>query len=199
MQDQDPAVWSASALDAMRRATLTRYRLLPFLYTLFYEAKVYNRIPVRPLFMLYDYLLTAALLISVMQFKRRATLILRCFIKSLQRLLLNYLLINSAPFDATADRIDRQFMWGDALLVSPVTEAGARSVIAYFPRSTVRDPLGTAVWYDLLSGREEVGPASRAGPWVELDAPLSVIPLHLRGGSIVPTQLPGVTTILSCA
>ena len=105
--------------------------------------------------------------------------------------------MNSAPFDATADRIDRQFLWGDALLVSPVTEAGARSVTAYLPRSTVHDAFGSAVWYELLSGREEVGPASRAGPWVELDAPLSAIPLHLRGGSIVPTQLPGVTTLLS--
>ena len=52
-QDQDPASFSESALLAMRNATVRRYQLLPFLYTLFARAAVFNELPIRPLFMLY--------------------------------------------------------------------------------------------------------------------------------------------------
>lgn len=46
------------------------------------------------------------------------------------------------PEDASTHRMDRQVMVGDALLVSPVLEQGARSVKAYFP--------GGTTWYDMF-------------------------------------------------
>ena len=49
-QDQDPAVWSEAAVDAMRDALLLRYRLLPFLYTLFHFAHANGSTVARPLF-----------------------------------------------------------------------------------------------------------------------------------------------------
>ena len=52
-QDQDPAAFSESAMFAMRNATVLRYQLLPFLYTLFARAAIFNELPIRPLFMLY--------------------------------------------------------------------------------------------------------------------------------------------------
>ena len=53
-QDQDPAVWSDEAVDAMRDALLLRYQLLPFLYTLFHFAHANGSTVARPLFFEYD-------------------------------------------------------------------------------------------------------------------------------------------------
>lgn len=51
------------------------------------------------------------------------------------------------PADPAARTIDRQFMVGDALLVSPVLEQGASSVDAYFP---------PGAWHSLWDGGEAV-------------------------------------------
>jgi hypothetical protein len=73
-------------------------------------------------------------------------------------------------------------MLGGALLVSPVLTQGATSVSAYFPAGT---------WFDFFSG----APAGVTVPgWNTLQAPLSVIPVHQRGGYIVPLQVPNMTT-----
>ena len=49
-QDQDPAVWNETAVDAIRDALLLRYQLLPFLYTLFHFAHTNGSTVARPLF-----------------------------------------------------------------------------------------------------------------------------------------------------
>ncbi|KAK7508003.1 hypothetical protein BaRGS_00000968 [Batillaria attramentaria] len=85
-----------------------------------------------------------------------------------------------ALFDKT-EAIDRQFMWGDELLVSPVLEEGATTVQAYFPEG---------VWYDLYGKRVNV----TGGEYVELPAPLSTINVHVRGGSIIPVLPAALTT-----
>ncbi|GAV02489.1 hypothetical protein RvY_13049 [Ramazzottius varieornatus] len=46
--DQDPAQWPLVA-DVSKKALAIRYRLLPYLYTLFYEAHVYGQTVIRPL------------------------------------------------------------------------------------------------------------------------------------------------------
>jgi lysosomal alpha-glucosidase len=84
-------------------------------------------------------------------------------------------------YDEETWNVDRQFMWGGALLVTPVLEENATSVRGYFPPG-VR-------WFDLRSGREMI-----THGYVTLDAPLSTIPLHVRGGSIIPMQEPNTTT-----
>ncbi|CAF3950314.1 unnamed protein product, partial [Rotaria sp. Silwood2] len=48
--DQDPAVWSPSALSIMIKALRIRYTLLPYYYTLFYKAHTIGSTVIRPLF-----------------------------------------------------------------------------------------------------------------------------------------------------
>lgn len=86
------------------------------------------------------------------------------------------------PNDPVVYNIERQFLVGAALLVSPVLEKGAETVLAYVPPADR--------WYAFPVGTEE----HRQG-WVEFEAPLEKIPVHIRGGSIVPMWTrPGLTT-----
>lgn len=47
--DQDPAVWPDTVAQSGRKALNIRYRLLPYLYTLFYQSHLYGSTVVRPL------------------------------------------------------------------------------------------------------------------------------------------------------
>lgn len=82
--------------------------------------------------------------------------------------------------------IHRQFMVGDALLVSPVLEQGADSVQAFFPPGT---------WHSMW-GDGEVVSSEDGGETVTVRAPLGEIPvpLHLRGGTAVWMQRDALTT-----
>lgn len=53
---------------AMRNATVHRYELLPFLYTLFARAAILNEPPIRPLFMVYVYLLLQSMNRHILKF-----------------------------------------------------------------------------------------------------------------------------------
>jgi alpha-D-xyloside xylohydrolase len=75
--------------------------------------------------------------------------------------------------DARARRIDDEYMFGPAFLVSPVTEAKARTRTVYLP-----DALG---WYDFWTGVAMAGKQT-----IEAPAPYDAIPLFVRAGSIVP-------------
>ncbi|XP_040499843.1 probable maltase-glucoamylase 2 [Ursus maritimus] len=77
--------------------------------------------------------------------------------------------------------IDRQFMLGPALLISPVLESNTSEISAYFPG---------ARWYDYSM---ESGSVS-TGEWKALSAPLDHINLHIRGGYILPWQEPAMNT-----
>ncbi|KAK1330757.1 hypothetical protein QTO34_008695 [Cnephaeus nilssonii] len=102
------------------------------------------------------------------------------------------------PEDPRTWPVDRQLLWGEALLITPVLEAGHVEVTGYFPAGT---------WYDLQTVPVEalgslpppppapLKPAIHSeGQWVTLPAPLDTINLHLRAGHIVPLQGPGLTT-----
>eukprot|EP01027_Heterolobosea_sp_BB2_P019554 GEZU01027469.1.p1 GENE.GEZU01027469.1~~GEZU01027469.1.p1 ORF type:complete len:327 (+),score=82.64 GEZU01027469.1:837-1817(+) len=79
--------------------------------------------------------------------------------------------------------IDRQFLVGEALMVSPVLDEGNTTVSAYFPQ---------ALWYDYYSG-ELMKPDENQ--WLTLEAPIDVINAHVRGGFIIPTNSnPQLTT-----
>lgn len=85
------------------------------------------------------------------------------------------------PTDPNTWTIDRQFLWGEALLITPVLEQGKTEVNGYFPSGT---------WYSLLTGVQ----LQSKGQWVTLPAPMDTINVHVRGGYILPLQLPGMTT-----
>jgi len=75
--------------------------------------------------------------------------------------------------DTETWNIGDQFMFGPALLVSPVLEAGATDRRVYLPKGTQ--------WVDFWTGRTTTG-----GVYVQAAAPLERIPLYVRAGSILP-------------
>jgi alpha-D-xyloside xylohydrolase len=87
-----------------------------------------------------------------------------------------YTIMRPLVFDFQNDTmvygIKDQFMFGPALLVNPVTATGATSRSVYLPAGT---------WYDFWTGSTTMG-----GTTSTANAPLSQIPIYVRGGSIVP-------------
>lgn len=80
------------------------------------------------------------------------------------------------PQDKNTFAIDSQFFYGDSILVSPVTEKGATSVDAYFPKD---------LFYDWYTGK----PLQGEGKKITLkDIKTSDIPLHVRGGTVTPIR-----------
>ncbi|MBV9613555.1 MAG: DUF5110 domain-containing protein [Acidobacteriaceae bacterium] len=75
--------------------------------------------------------------------------------------------------DPRVAAIGDQFMFGPAILVSPITEEGATTRSLYLPAAQA--------WYDFWSG-EKLDGARR----ITADAPLDRIPLYVRAGSILP-------------
>ncbi|PWA00097.1 hypothetical protein BB558_001309 [Smittium angustum] len=82
--------------------------------------------------------------------------------------------------DANTFAIDAQFMIGEGILISPVVSENATTVDAYIPKG---------IWYDWYNYSPVVG----MGQNVTLDAPINHVNVHIRGGSIIPTQTPGKT------
>ncbi|HNY32166.1 MAG TPA: glycoside hydrolase family 31 protein [Fibrobacteria bacterium] len=74
--------------------------------------------------------------------------------------------------DPNVKSVGNQFMYGPAIMVSPVTTEGATSRQVYFPAGR---------WFDFWTGQLRNG-----GVTLSTNAPLSRIPLHVRAGSIVP-------------
>lgn len=88
------------------------------------------------------------------------------------------------PKDVKTYGIDRQFLWGRSLLVTPVLEPGVDHVVSYFPEG---------LWYDYYTGDSVIS----KGEKLNLSAPIDKINLHLRQGSIIPTQEPKLTLWVS--
>ena len=77
------------------------------------------------------------------------------------------------PADMKARDIDDQYLFGDALLVAPVSEYKARERGVYFP--------GTTRWYDFTTGQ-----AYRGGTRATVAAPYGRMPLFVRAGAVLP-------------
>ncbi|XP_031442858.1 lysosomal alpha-glucosidase-like [Clupea harengus] len=88
------------------------------------------------------------------------------------------------PRDQRTYALDKQFLWGKSLLVTPVLEPSVEYVLGYFPKG---------LWYDFYTGDS----LASSGEDIKLDAPLDKINLHLREGSIIPTQRPNITLWVS--
>ncbi|HKA02654.1 MAG TPA: TIM-barrel domain-containing protein [Candidatus Solibacter sp.] len=66
-----------------------------------------------------------------------------------------------------------EYLWGRDILVAPVVEQGATSRKLYLPRGT---------WYDWWTGESQQG-----GREITRDVDLSITPLYVRAGAIIPT------------
>ncbi|KAI8928814.1 glycosyl hydrolases family 31-domain-containing protein [Entophlyctis helioformis] len=116
--------------DAVRR----RYKLLPYIYTLFAEASRTGMPVMRPL-------------------------------------------VAEFADDEATFALDDQYLLGSALLIKPVTAKDQASVDVYLPK--------TSLWYNYETlGR--VAPDAKG--MFTLETPLDVVPVFLRGGSIVPRR-----------
>jgi alpha-D-xyloside xylohydrolase len=82
-------------------------------------------------------------------------------------------LVMDFPQDKLARNTDDEFMFGQALLVSPVTEPGATSRPVYLPAGSS--------WLDFWTGKSIPG-----GSVITARSPIDVLPLFVRAGSIVP-------------
>ena len=91
------------------------------------------------------------------------------------------------PHDPTLAGADRQFFLGPAILVTPVLDQGATSVMGVFPGSGAGE-----VYYDWYS--QMAVEAGQAGENVTIPAPLGHIPVYVRGGYIVPMQEAAMVT-----
>ncbi len=74
--------------------------------------------------------------------------------------------------DVVAQNTGDEYLFGPAILVSPVYTQGATSRSVYLPAAT---------WYDFWTGEKIAG-----GQRITADAPLAKLPLYVRAGSIVP-------------
>ncbi|CAF5129605.1 unnamed protein product, partial [Rotaria magnacalcarata] len=85
--------------------------------------------------------------------------------------------------DENTFSIDQQFLVGRALLVSPNLLPQSDVVHAYIPKD---------VWYEFPSGVK----LNSVGQFVDLDAPITKLNVHVRGGFIIPMQIPGDNLVL---
>ncbi len=74
--------------------------------------------------------------------------------------------------DVEAQNTGDEYLFGPAILVSPVTTQGATSRTVYLPKAT---------WYDFWTGAKVDGEKR-----IDADAPLAKLPLYVRAGSIIP-------------
>lgn len=82
--------------------------------------------------------------------------------------------------------IDKQFLWGPALLICPILEQGQTVLNLYLPKSR---------WFDFYTG-ELVTEKGGAGHQISV-TPDSKIPLFVQGGHIIPLQQPANNTVFS--
>lgn len=80
-------------------------------------------------------------------------------------LVLNY------PTDPRVWDLADEYLWGDDLLVAPVTKEGARRWAVYLPEGS---------WYDYWTWEQHDGERG-----IEVDAPLDRLPLFVREGAVI--------------
>ena len=76
------------------------------------------------------------------------------------------------PDDPIARGLGNEYLWGPDLLVAPVFEPGATSREVYLPAGT---------WYDWWTGEPQAG-----GRSVRRNVDLSILPIYVRAGAIIP-------------
>lgn len=127
---QDPAGFDTTFALISREVLHIRYRLLPYLYTLFYESRKTGATVMRPL--MFEYVARQVIVyckkILGLTYSNIQNILLS--INNIKMKLGNILLYmltyygvkfyNRFPLDKVCRTIDRQFLWGSAFLISPV-------------------------------------------------------------------------------
>jgi alpha-glucosidase len=86
------------------------------------------------------------------------------------------------PRDTATFGIDLQFLFGDSILVSPVTGENITTVTIYLPKDK---------FYDFAT----FAPVEGTGQNITLtDVNFTMIPLHIRGGAVFPLRTAGAMT-----
>eukprot|EP00118_Oscarella_pearsei_P003129 m.13084 g.13084 ORF g.13084 m.13084 type:complete len:957 (+) comp24471_c0_seq2:156-3026(+) len=80
------------------------------------------------------------------------------------------------------------FLWGGGLLIVPVLKKNAKNVVVKFP---------DADWFDFKTGEPSAQYTGHGSQLVTLPTDLNSTLLFVRGGFIIPTQLPSTTTAAS--
>ncbi|KAK8058734.1 nuclease-like protein [Apiospora phragmitis] len=93
------------------------------------------------------------------------------------------------PADADTYGIDLQYFFGACILVSPVTDEDATDVSVYLPDD---------VFYELNTPGDAVVVRGRGAPARLRDVPFDRIPLHVRGGCVVPMRVESANTTELC-
>jgi len=75
--------------------------------------------------------------------------------------------------DPNTYNLDDQFMIGNDLLVAPVAKPDITSRLVYLPKG---------IWYDYWTNKKYTG-----GTMIRVDAPLEIVPMFVRGGTIIPS------------
>ncbi len=138
VEHRTPWTYGEPVLSIIRQFLQLRYRLLPYFYTLAWEASQKGYPPVRPVFW-------------------------------------------SDTDDSVLWGVDDAFFLGDALLVCPIFEEGAREAELATPVASRTAILPKGHWYRFWDDAVMEGAQQ-----VSLDAPLEIIPLLVRAGSILP-------------
>ena len=86
------------------------------------------------------------------------------------------------PTDTATFGIDLQFLFGDSILVSPVTEENITTVTIYLPKDR---------FYDFATFAPVEGTAQNI---TLTDVNFTTIPLHIRGGAVLPLRTTGAMT-----
>lgn len=87
------------------------------------------------------------------------------------------------PHDKATFSIDEQYYFGDCVVVSPVTEDNTSGQVSIY--------LPSGIFYDL----ETHVPVRSHGVWVKKHGiPLDRIPLHIRGGCVIPLRSESANT-----
>jgi alpha-glucosidase/alpha-D-xyloside xylohydrolase len=78
------------------------------------------------------------------------------------------------PDDTIARGLGSEYLWGRDLLIAPVFEKGATHRTVYLPKG---------VWYDWWTGLPQSG-----GRWITREVDLSIMPIYVRAGAILPVD-----------
>jgi alpha-glucosidase (family GH31 glycosyl hydrolase) len=90
-------------------------------------------------------------------------------------------LFHEYPKDKQTFDIFLQFLIGSNIMIAPVTDEGIKQIEVYIPSSD---------WYNYYTGEQYI----YTKKFQNISAPLDIIPIFLKGGSIIPIQEYGNNT-----